>query len=472
MDAILRRWRRTSASDRTRAPRSLISAAVLLIAAALTLAGCGGAAMPAAAPTRTPHPPLVIPTRLTASEREEIFNTVWQTVNDEYFDPTFGGMDWRAIGDKYRQKLSAVTDDNGFWLDVLNPMLWELGASHAGALPPELATQLEPMTFATGSLGVDVRPIDGIAVVTAVVGGSPADQAGIRPGFVITSVDGWTLEDISAWSKQSPPYNERHERAAPIQELRSRLYGERGKEVVVEYLDADDQPQQVSLTYVNRTGLACSELDPSTPPACAELEVRRLEGGIGYIRFSGFLEGILDGVLQALDDLRDAPGLIIDLRGNPGGVYHVRETIASHLVGTREVFIIYQYRGYREAAILDEVPDPYPGKVVILVDELSASSSEEFAGSLQALGRATIVGTQTAGSCLTANIVPLPEGGLLIYPNSQSQTPDGRVLEYNGVAPDITVTLDRQELLQGTDAQLNAAVGFLTERDGRIAGVR
>jgi carboxyl-terminal processing protease len=466
MDAILGRWRRTSASDRTRAPRSLMAAAVFLITAALTLAGCAGAATPAAAPTRTPHPPLIIPTRLTASEREEIFNTVWQTVNDEYFDPTFGGMDWRAIGDKYRQKLSAVTDDNAFWLNVLNPMLWELGASHMGALPAELASQLEPMTFATGSLGVDVRPIDGMAVVSAVIEGSPADEAGIRPGFVITSVDGWTLEDISAWSRLSPPHNERHERAGPIQELRSKLYGEPGKQVVVEYLDADDQTEQVSLTFVERSGLACAELDSSTPPACAELEVRRLESGIGYMRFSGFLGGILDGALQALDDLRDAPGLIIDLRGNPGGVYYVRQTIASHLVGTREVFIIYQYRGYREAAFLDEVPDAYPGAVVILVDELSASSSEEFAGSLQALGRATIIGSQTPGMCLTANIVPLPKGGILVYPNSQSQTPDGRVLENNGVVPDMPVSLDRQELLQGVDAQLQAALDYLTERIG------
>jgi carboxyl-terminal processing protease len=191
-----------------------------------------------------------------------------------------------------------------------------------------------------------------------------------------------------------------------------------------------------------------------------------LDGGIGYIRFSGFLGGILDGVLQALDDLHDTPGLIIDLRGNPGGVYFVRQTIASHLVGTREMFISYQFRDRRESAYLDQVSDAYPGEVVILVDELSASSSEEFAGSLQALGRATVIGMQTAGSCLTANIVPLPHGGILIYANSQSQTTDGRVLEFNGVLPDVVVALDRQELLQGTDAQLNAAIDLLTEHLG------
>ncbi len=105
--------------------------------------------------------------------------------------------------------------------------------------------------------------------------------------------------------------------------------------------------------------------------------------------------------------------------------------------------------------------------MVILVDELSASSSEEFSGSLQALGRATIIGSQTPGMCLTANIVPLPNGAILVYPFSQSQTPDGRVLEDNGVMPDISVTLDRAQLLQGVDSQLEAALDYLAGQTGR-----
>ncbi|HSB66727.1 MAG TPA: S41 family peptidase, partial [Anaerolineales bacterium] len=76
-------------------------------------------------------------------------------------------------------------------------------------------------------------------------------------------------------------------------------------------------------------------------------------------------------------------------------------------------------------------------------------------------GRATIIGSQTSGRCLTANIVPLSKGGLLVYPFGQSQTPDGRILENNGVIPDIEVALDRQQLLQGIDAQLEAAIDFL-----------
>jgi carboxyl-terminal processing protease len=443
--------------------RSTITRLLLLLSliGSLFLAGCAGEA--ASIPTRAPDATPLIETRLTAAERAAIFDTAWQTVNDNYFDPTFGGKDWQAIGDEYRQKLATVQDDETFWFQVLNPMLFELGVSHLAALPGELANEIDSMTFATGSTGMDVRLLGGVAVVTRVVEGSPADEAGLRPGFVITSVDGWTLEDISANSLHTPPDNERNRRGNAVQGMRAMLYGETGTEVVVEYLDANDQPQRATLQFALRSGSACDQLDPSLPPACAEIEVKRLAGGIGYLHFSGFLSPALDGLLQAIERLHDAPALIIDLRGNPGGEFPVRKGIASKLVGKPRLFMRYQRRDGLDEAYLDPVADPYKGKVVILVDELSASSSEEFAGSLQALGRATIVGSQTPGRCLVMNVAPLPNEALLIYPWGQSQTPDGRVLEDSGVVPDIEVALDRKQLLQGVDTQLEAALTYLEQ---------
>jgi carboxyl-terminal processing protease len=435
---------------------------LLLLAFSFVLVGCAGEITPAPTPTPTPRP--VIETRLTASERAIIFDTVWQTVNDKYFDPTFGGMDWQAIGEAYRQQLATVQDDQTFWFQVVNPMLFELGVSHIGALPAELSNALEPMIFATGSLGMDVRLMDGMAVISQVNEGSPADKAGLHPGFVITSIDGWTQNDFASNAFQTPPDNERNRRGSAISGMRNAMYGDVGTEVVIEYMDGDSRIHLITLQFAPRSGISCAQIDPSLPSACTELEVKRLANGIGYIRFSGFLEPVLDGVLQAIDDLHDAPALIIDLRGNPGGQFPVRKAIASQLVGEPEVFMRYQYREGMEEAYLDLVSNPYPGVVVILVDELSKSSSEEFAGSLQALGRATIIGSQTPGSCLVMNIEPLPSGGIVIYPYAQSQTPDGRILEDNGVVPDVEAFLDREQLLQGCDGQLEAAIEYAEEQ--------
>jgi carboxyl-terminal processing protease len=346
-------------------------------------------------------------------------------------------------------------------------MLFELGVSHIFALPGLLANQMQPDIFVSGSAGMDVRLLEDEAVITSVSAGSPAEQAGLQLGYVITAVDGWSLQDFIAADLQTPPENERHRRGTAISGMRTALLGEVGAEVVVEYLDTHDQPQRAVLQLASSDGLSCDQLDPALPPACAEIEVKRLANGSGYLRFSGFLKPVLEDVLGAIDDLHDAPALIIDLRGNPGGEFPVRKAIASKLVGEPKLFMRYQHRDGLEEAYLDPVSDPYMGEVVILVDELSASSSEEFTGSLQALGRATVIGSQTPGSCLVMNIEPLPEGAILAYPFGQSQTPDGRILENNGVVPDIQVALDRQELLEGIDAQLQAAINYATENIGR-----
>jgi carboxyl-terminal processing protease len=436
---------------------------LLLISISLALGGCSGRVTTILTPTRTPHPTETFETILTSAERRSIFEAVWQTINDEYYDPTFGGRDWQAIGENYRQKLEDVQNDATFWVKVLNPMLFELGVSHLVALPPSMANELDRMTFATGSLGIDVRLLNGRAVITQVVGDSPADKAGMRPGYVIVSLDGWTLEDLIANSLQTPPNNERHRRGIAIQGMRGMLYGEIGKQVIIEYLDEKDRMQAVTLQFAERINSHCDQLDPAMPPACGEIEVRHLANNIGYIRFSGFISAVQDGVLKAIDEFHDAPALIIDLRGNPGGQFFVRKAFASQLVGTKELFIRYQYRDHIEQAYLDPIANAYPGKVVILVDEHSLSSSEEFSGSLQALGRATIVGSQTPGVCLVMNIKTLPNGTILAYPIAEGQTPDGRVLENNGVVPDIEVALDREQLLQGRDSQLEAAINYIEQ---------
>jgi carboxyl-terminal processing protease len=137
--------------------------------------------------------------------------------------------------------------------------------------------------------------------------------------------------------------------------------------------------------------------------------------------------------------------------------------MAEKLVGERVFFWQYQQRNHLETVYLEAMPKAYQGAVIILVDELSASSSEEFAGGLQAIGRATIVGNRTPGSCLTAEVLTLANGAILIYPFGQSQTIAGYVLEDNGVVPDISVNLDRASLLAGHDMQLEAALAAVAE---------
>jgi carboxyl-terminal processing protease len=94
---------------------------------------------------------------------------------------------------------------------------------------------------------------------------------------------------------------------------------------------------------------------------------------------------------------------------------------------------------------------------------MSASSAEEFSGALQAIGRAVVVGERSAGICVTADVLQLSNGAVLMYPNAQTRTADGTVLEGRGVIPDITVILECSQLLEGIDAQLQAAIQTIVE---------
>jgi carboxyl-terminal processing protease len=161
--------------------------------------------------------------------------------------------------------------------------------------------------------------------------------------------------------------------------------------------------------------------------------------------------------------------LIIDLRGNPGGVYPVRKAIASQFFDESVLLWNYVTRpgldlpGFEREAYAEPPNDPYMGPVVVLVDELCTSSCEEFSGALQANQRAAIIGGWTSGSDLVMDVMILSSGASFGYPIAQTQTSDGRVLEGNGVIPDVQVRLDRELLLRGVDSQLQAAVEFLAK---------
>ena len=395
----------------------------------------------------------------------EIFEIVWNTVNEQFFDPTFNGVDWDAIYAEYQPRIAAAQDDDMAYF-LLNEMCFELGVSHIGVIPAVSPEQLEPVLSQAGSLGLDIRIIDGLVVVTDVVPGSPADEAGLQTGYLIIEIDGKLTKNaqelVVLWL---PPYNERKQRGQVTGAIQSQFYGDLGDPVSITYLDAVDQSHEVKIYMGEREERPF--YDEDLPVLYAGYEAKRLENRIGYIRFNGFLPQILDGVLAAVEEMQDAPGMIIDIRGNPGGVYPVRKAIASQFFPDKSLLWRFITRpgldlpGFETEAYTDPPANPYLGPVVVLVDVLSGSSSEEFSGAMQANQRAIIIGERTSGSDLVANITVLPNGAIFLYPLAQTQTADGTVIEGRGVIPDIEVSLDRQKLLGGVDSQLEAAIEYI-----------
>jgi carboxyl-terminal processing protease len=422
----------------------------LLVVVSLLITACGAVPEPTQAPTEA----------LVNQEYLKVFEAVWNTIDQTYFDPDFGGLDWDAVHDDYKPFVAVAEDDEALY-QLLNQMLWKLNVSHTGVGPAGMWLSIEPVAWAEGEIGIDVRLLDGLAVITRVEAESPAEGAGLRPGFVIQSLDGVSVEQIiaDAQGHLAPPYNEQGRIDGLTRRLLSLIYGDPEACVSLAYLDENDEPRQQCVERIRRLRMAPME-GISLPPTYLEFESGRLENGIGYIRFNTFHPDLIPEMVEAVAALQGAPGVIVDLRGNPGGDGRTGERLASQFLDGRALFGSLRTRtGTREWYVVGE--SVYTGLLVILIDALSYSCSEWFASGMQAVNRAVIIGERSPGGATGMNAKTLPNGASLGYPVAQLLAPDGTALEGYGVVPDIAVTLDRSQLLEGIDAQLEAGINFI-----------
>ena len=412
------------------------------------------------------------------------FEIVWQTINEKHLDPTFNGLDWSEVHDRYKSQISATQNKEEYYL-LINKMLFELNVSHIAVVPPGDLGQIDPILSAGGSIGIDVRMIEDNAVITSVKSGSIGDQAGLRSGYIIKSIDGIDIEKITDLKHiddikvqdiekrkrlkgpkiLTPPYNESNRKRNITGAILEKIYGPADTLVSIEYVDEKGDSFLKKIVRAQRKGKM--KFDDELPPFFVEFESKLLENNIGYVRFNAFMPPVHNKFKDTIKSMQDTTALIIDIRGNHGGFFDVRKAVAETLVKDRVLFWRYQGRDKTKEAYLEPADIVYEGPVVVMVDHLSVSSAEEFSGGLKAIKRATIVGERTPGVVVTANFEKLPNGATFVYPKAWTITADGTVLEGHGVIPDIEITLDRNELLKGKDTQLEAAVDFLSKRTNK-----
>lgn len=419
--------------------------------------------------------------------REKTFQLVWQTVRDEHFDPMLGGVDWDEVRVRYAPLAARARSDRELH-NLLQAMVEELPQSHFTIVPPERIPRIKVRKKRAGQtgtkdddaldligdaednesdndvatqmmngIGIDVRVLDGLIVITSVAAGGPAARAGLRPGFIIKSIDDVPFDGIQRYMTGDKSLQ-------PIIHMRLRqeilvdyLGGEPGTEVRLLYVDEQNRERQVVIKRERLSGTLSSAVG-NLPPLYTEFEAKRLTGEIGYLRFSTFTPQVAEKICGTLKSMRDAPGIVIDLRGNPGGVM----ALASGVVGlmVNKAGLIGAIRTRKGALPLAAYPQraSYKGPVVVIIDRLSASTSEVLAAALQETGRATIVGERSAGMVLGADIIKLPTGALFEYARTGFITSQGTTLEGKGVSPDVEKKLDRAQLLKGQDDQLQEAI--------------
>jgi carboxyl-terminal processing protease len=257
----------------------------------------------------------------------------------------------------------------------------------------------------------------------------------------------------------APPYNERHRIETITSDILGRIYGPPDTDVTIVYLDERGRQFQKSIVRRSRPGKSATL--PGFLPNYLEFESKRMNNNFGYIHFNWFHATLAQKLPQTIASLKDAPGLIIDLRGNPGGMRDAAIAGAEQLITKRTKCSTLRWRDGYSDIVLDPVYNGYTGPVVVLVDVMTKSSSEFFAACTQSIGRSVVIGERTPGSVGPAEIIPLPNGGTFIYPEAQESTLNGTILENHGVIPDIKVALDRSLLSRGIDSQIEAAIDYL-----------
>jgi carboxyl-terminal processing protease len=392
---------------------------------------------------------------VSAEVRQETFDIVWRTVKEKHFDPTLGGLDWDKVREQYAPRAAAAKSDTEFY-DVLRQMLGELHQSHFNIIPPEAIAEDDSREPKGGAISIDLRLVEGQPTITRVEPGSNAAIAGLRPGFVIKKVDDATADQIVGLFAKS---NE----SQALRTLRitraflGRINGAPETTVRIAYLDERDQPREVTIVREHLKG-EMSQRFANFPPQYTEFEAKRLADGPGYIRFNIFVISLMERIRAAIRGMSDAPGIIIDLRGNPGGFGGMAPGIAGVLEKEQVSLGTMHTRSDHTNFVAFPQANAYLGPVVILTDGGSASTSEIFAGGLQELGRAVVVGERTVGAALPSYFQKLPTGALFQYAIADFKTPKGMLIEGRGVAPDIEVKLTRRALLEGRDPQLDAAI--------------
>ncbi len=276
--------------------------------------------------------------------------------------------------------------------------------------------------------------------------GSAAERASVRAGQLLREVNGKTVEEHIAFLRTLFAGSST-ERLFKSKMLSALLRGG--------FLT---MPRKLGLTDHDGREFTI-ELSPEAAPEPPNVTARRLDDGAGYIKFRHWIAPAHEDFAEALATLRDAPALVIDLRGNGGGETSVMLDIAGNFF-ERPTY----YGGFRDRA--GEVqkyhtrrnPGAYRGPLVIVVDEESASATETFAAFMQEAGRARVVGRPTAGSTLNqGGRRRFKGGGELRYSTRSFLTPSGRELEGVGVAPDVTIAQTLADLRVGRDATLEAA---------------
>ena len=296
---------------------------------------------------------------------------------------------------------------------------------HTSYLPPASYKEMQVETTGKfGGLGIEISIRDGVLTVVSPIEETPAFKVGIKAGDKIIKIEEESTLDMT------------------LQDAVTRLRGETGSPVTITiFRDSFKAPKEFTIVR-------------------AIIKVRSVvhklyKKDIGYIKIRSFSKNTSVDLDKALAELekKEISKLILDLRNNPGGLLNQAVEVTDRFLN-RENLIVYTKGRSDEQNMRFTSHDKVAGvsyPLIVLVNSGSASASEIVAGALQDLNRAIILGTPTFGKGSVQTIIPLSDGSALRLTTARYYTPSGRVIQENGIEPDIIIERKIPEELEEDD---------------------
>lgn len=299
---------------------------------------------------------------------------------------------------------------------------------------------MESTTGEFFGIGVQIGAVEGSKLITVIapIKGSPAEAAGLKSGDKIVSVDGveYTVDEMDEAVKH--------------------IKGDKGTTVTLGILsEGDGRVRDVKITR--------DEIH-------MESVITGSIGDIAYIGLTQFEENTVDEFTEAMKAAAGKKGLILDLRGNPGGILEAAVGISDQLLPEADIVSAKDNRD-KEVFHYTSDEESWNKPIVVLVNGGSASASEIVAGALKDNKAATLVGEKTYGKGVVQTLVPLPGGGGIKLTTSEYFTPSGVSIQDKGIEPDVKVSLPEDVQAIGLehrdqDTQLQKAIAII-EKSGR-----
>jgi carboxyl-terminal processing protease len=371
------------------------------------------------------RPPAACPESPEVCEQFSVFWEAWELASARFVDP-------------------AAVDPDEMITGAVNGMLDSLGDNgHTRFLSAEEARQWEESlrgSFEGIGAYIDVR--NGRTIIVAPIEGSPAEQAGLRPGDVILAVNG---EPTTGWS---------------VDELRAKVRGPSGTSVTLRVLHpGDNVPMDVTV-------VRAQVVVPS-------VNWRMLPDDVALIRLSSFDNDAGEELRDALTGARQqgARAIVLDLRNNPGGLLDQAIEVASQFLPEGTTVLIEENReGERKVTTARRGGLALDVPLAVLINENSASSAEIVSGALQAAERAVLIGETTFGTGTVLTPYRLSDGSRLLLGTQQWLTPDERTIRGQGIDPDEVIVLgDEVAPLSPAEAAALPAAELRASPDTQLA---